>query len=324
MTDTRALRVVVVGAGLMGKWHADAATQIGAHVTAIVDSDLQRAATLAQRYRHTTVHETLRAALDATRPHAVHICTPLPSHVTLASEAIAAGVHVLVEKPMTPSSATTKQLLDQARAQHVLVCPVHQLLFQNGVRRALELVPAIGPLRHIDAVACSAGADGRPEQERQLVAMSIWREILGTGFRDLSWDTVTTVPGELRAFAHTETLTVAAVVSMGGRPTRNSMRLIGERGTIHLDLFHGFAVVEPPPVSRTRKITRPFSLAASTLSHAARNLATRTWRRESAYPGLRDLIRRFYSAATEGTRSPISPEATLDVASAYDAIVARL
>ncbi len=324
--------MAVVGAGLMGKWHADAARRIGVHVAAIVDSDLQRAATLARRYRHPAVHETLRAALDATRPHAVHICTPLPSHVTLASEAIAAGVHVLVEKPMTPSSATTKQLLDQARAQHVVACPVHQLLFQNGVRRALELVPTIGPLRHIDAVACSAGADGRSEQEeRQLVAMSIlphplsiWREILGTGFRDLSWDTVTTVPGELRAFAHTETLTVAAVVSMGGRPTRNSMRLIGERGTIHLDLFHGFAVVEPPPVSRTRKITRPFSLAASTLSHAARNLATRTWRRESAYPGLRDLIRRFYSAATEGTRSPISPEATLDVATAYDAIVARL
>lgn len=323
--------MAVVGAGLMGKWHADAARRIGVHVAAIVDSDLQRAATLARRYRHPAVHETLRAALDATRPHAVHICTPLPSHVTLASEAIAAGVHVLVEKPMTPSSATTKQLLDQAQAQHVVVCPVHQFLFQNGVRRALELVPAIGPLRHIDAVACSAGADGRPEQERQLIAMSIlphplsiWREILGTGFRDLSWDTVTTVPGELRAFAHTETLTVAAVVSMGGRPTRNSMRLIGERGTIHLDFLHGFAVVEPPPVSRTRKITRPFSLAASTLSHAARNLATRSWRRESAYPGLRDLIRRFYSAVTEGTRSPISPEATLDVATAYDAIVARL
>ena len=42
--------MVVVGAGLMGGWHADAAVRSGGRVGAVVDRDLARAQSLAARY----------------------------------------------------------------------------------------------------------------------------------------------------------------------------------------------------------------------------------------------------------------------------------
>ncbi|WP_406831733.1 Gfo/Idh/MocA family oxidoreductase [Pedococcus sp. KACC 23699] len=51
---------------------------------------------------------------------AVYIATPHPLHRDLALEAIAAGKHVLVEKPMAMSAAETQEITDAARAASVL------------------------------------------------------------------------------------------------------------------------------------------------------------------------------------------------------------
>jgi hypothetical protein len=130
-------------------------------------------------------------------------------------------------------------------------------------------------------------------------------------------------PGELRVSATSGAATMSALVSMSGRPTTNSLRVIGARGTAHADLFHGFAVVETGAVSRTRKIVHPFVLAGATLGAAAVNLSRRAFVRESAYPGLRELVAAFHAAVRGGAPSPISPSQTLDIARARDAVLGR-
>ena len=60
-----------------------------------------------------------------------------------------------VEKPFAETAEATSQLLDIAAARGRLVCPVHQFLFQPGVRRALSEIKRFGPLLHADTVACS-------------------------------------------------------------------------------------------------------------------------------------------------------------------------
>ena len=105
---------------------------------------------------------------------------------------------------------------------------------------------------------------------------------------------------------------------MSGRPTTNQLEIIGERGTITVDLFHGFAVTFGGTVSRRTKVTRPFTVAASTAAAAAANLAGRAWRREPAYPGLRELLSRFYAAVRGQGPNPISPAETIAIARACE------
>ena len=65
----------------------------------------------------------------------------------------------------------------------------------------------------------------------------------------------------------------------------------GARGSIQFDFFHGFAVRNEGRVSRVRKILRPFTATAKLFSVASANLVDRAIHGETAYPGLRHLIK---------------------------------
>ncbi len=98
--------------------------------------------------------------------------------------------------------------------------------------------------------------------------------------------------------------------------------MTGTTGTAHVDLFHGFAAFEGGGHSRARKLGRPFARGVGTLAHAGENLVRRGARGETAYPGLRELIRRTYASIGSGAPPPITPDETRAVAAARDAILA--
>lgn len=325
------LDAVIVGAGLMGRWHADAAARTGAKVVAVVDPDPARAGSLAARYSKCMAETRLDAALVNRRGHVVHLCTPSATHESLVSEAVEAGCHVLAEKPLAPTLAITRRLLDAADARGVLLCPVHQFLFQPGVMAAADRLSAIGAVRHFDFITCSAGADGRPETARDQIAVeilphpfSLFARLMPSEFGDASWDVAHAAPGELRLWAWTRGMTASIAVSMSGRPTQNTLRIVAEQASIECDLFHGFATFEQGTPSRGTKVLRPFLGGATRLLTATSNLARRALAGEYAYPGLRELVRRFYLAAADGGTGPISRAETLGVAGACDRAVAAL
>ena len=325
----RPLRAAIVGAGLMGKWHAHAVARCGHLVVAIIDSSVERATTVAQRHAGARAYASLRDVHDAI--DVVHVCAPPASHVALVTEALARGAHVIAEKPLAPSAADTSELLTLAESAGRLLVPVHQFLFQRGVLEAAAWLPSIGHLLHFDAVACTAGAAGRSAEDRDRVALEVLPHALSLMIRLVSpdvagaqWHVRRARAGELRidgVLAHTA---VSALVSTGGRPTTNVLRLIGENGTVHVDLFHGFAVRARGSPTRRGKVAQPFLTGASLIAGAASNLARRAAAREPAYPGLRELVRRFYDAVEQGTPAPISPAETLAVATALDRIAGAI
>ncbi len=65
---------------------------------------------------------------------AVHICTPNSTHFEIASSFIKAGKNVLVEKPLALSSKEAYLLVEQARAQRVVLSTGHSQRFNNGLR----------------------------------------------------------------------------------------------------------------------------------------------------------------------------------------------
>jgi predicted dehydrogenase len=329
-TTPPSLRAAVVGAGLMGRWHAHAIGRVGGRVVAVIDPDLARAGDLA---KHLPGGAAAAGDLErAIRDHGiqvVHVCAPLPAHDAIARQAIDNGVHALVEKPLANDAAGTKRLHAHATDRGVLLCPVHQFLFQDGVLRAAAVLEEIGPIRHIEIVACSAGADGRDDDAREQVALDILphglalaRRFLGVPLADARWEVGQGPPGEIRAAADVGAASVAFVVSMRSRPTENSLTLRCDRGTVRANLFHGYATVERGTPSRIDKVGRPFLSATQGLSAATANLVGRAVRREPAYPGLRELVRRFHLACVKLGPSPISVDESIDVARTRDSIAA--
>src|SRR5439155_10159564 len=189
------------------------------------------------------------------------------------------------------------------------------------VQRVVAALPRIAPVLHLQTIACSAGADGSDQPSRDRVAadilphpLSLFAAILDARFAELQWDARRAAPGELLATAAVGTTTLSIVVSMSGRPTANAMSVIGAHGTAHVDLFHGFAVIEPDAVSRIRLVVHPLSLATASLVAATTNLARRALAGETAYPGLRALVASFHAAVRGEAPTPIAPERTLHIA----------
>jgi 2-alkyl-3-oxoalkanoate reductase len=313
----------VVGAGRMGRFHAKAAARAGGHLVGVVDHDLSRARAIGGGAPTAQSLEQLApAAVDV-----VHVCTPGDAHADAVRAALALGAHVVVEKPVAPDAAGTKALLDEAGRRSAMLVPVHQFLFQPGVQRLLARRERLGSLVRVQFEAASAGADGTGLAPDELVAdvlphpLALFARIADAPLAELDWSVQRPAPGELRALAASGDATLEIAVSTRGRPTRARLELTGTRGSAEADLYHGFATFERGAVSRVTKAARPFVRSAMTLAAAGGNLAARAGRRETAYPGLRELVQRVYAAAVADGPSPIPADETLAVAAARDRLL---
>jgi predicted dehydrogenase len=250
------------------------------------------------------------------------------SHEAVTDAALLSGAHVLVEKPLAGDCATVERLHSRATERGVLLCPVHQFLFQPGVLDACRWLRDLGTVRHFELVACSAGAKQGSSTEGEQVArdilphaLALARRLLGTGWLESGWYIAPGIAGEIRASTSYGPTSLSIMVSMSARPTENSLTIRCDRGTVRANLYHGYAVLERGEVSRLDKVARPFAGAALVLGAATSNLARRAVRAESAYPGLRELIARFYRATTGACESPIGAAESIDVARARDRLI---
>lgn len=318
-------RIVIVGAGLMGRWHADAARHLGATVVAVVDPVAERAHAIAGV---ATVHATLADALQV-ESDVVHVCTPLASHHALACEAIAAGRHVILEKPVSATRGEADALVDAARRAGTLLVPVHQFVFQDGIKRIVARRDSIGPFRHIEFATCSAGADSSPDADRDTIAAEIMphafalaRALLQQPVGHLPWQLQRSMPGEWRATATTaDGCLISGLISLRARPTFATCRVLGERGSAMADLFHGHAVFERGSASRRYKVIRPVAIGLQTVAASLLNLSWRLARREGAYPGLRALLDATYASAAGRGPAPFRPDEITDIAAAREQLL---
>ena len=326
------LRAGILGAGLMGQWHARFIRRAGGVLVAVADRNEDAARRLAARYPGATIYADADAMLRDGKLDVVHICTPLDSHAELSRLFLEAHIHTLIEKPLTPGAAETENLLALAASNNVLLCPVHQFAFQPGVLRAWELQKRLGQLRHIELVFCSAGGLGRsPDALDAIVAdilphpLSLLLRFLPGAALEKNWHCQRPLPGELRAAWNedgtAENVTASVVVSMSARPTRCAFRLLGTEATLHGDLFHGYSYLEPGTVSRQRKIIAPLAYSLGNFAAAGINLIRRSGEGDFAYPGLRTLITQFYAAAQTGGAAPLPPQEILQVARLRDALM---
>ena len=324
----KSFEIAVAGAGITGRWHAAYARRCGARVCAIVDPDESAGRRLAARIAGAAWCTDVADLLQRSKPAVLHVCSPLKTHAGIARLALEAGAHVLIEKPLAESAATTEALLELASRQGLLLVPVHQFVFQDGMSKALAVLPGLGRMLHLEARICSAGGTGFPAAGLDQIAADILPHPLSLVERlmpglsgSADWKVLRPDSGEWRAVAGGGGMSIDLLVSLHGRPTECSFQVTAEQGSIHLDLFHGFARIDRGSVSRAGKITQPFRTASAHLAQASLNLARRLVHREPAYPGLLRLIRLFYEAVRTGSGAPLQPAEILAVAQVRDSLL---
>lgn len=319
-------RAAIVGAGLMGRWHARYVARAGVEVAAIVDPRPEAAAALRRVFRRARTFASLEECLAAGVADVVHVCTA-EGHARLAETALRAGRHVLVEKPAATSKQDAARLVDLAREKDVRLCPVHQLPFQRGVARVTAGLGRLGELLRAEYVVRSAGGEGlSPDARRALVLgilphpLSLFRKVLERGVAVDTWDVIGSGDDELELAGSDGHLRLRIDIGLRARPTRNELLLTGARATARMDLFHGYAYVEGGGTSRAAKATAPLRAGTRLLWAAGTNLVRRALLREPAFPGLRELIRRFYASIAQGTPPPIDPDELVEAAALIERV----
>ncbi len=130
-----AVPVAVVGAGNMGRHHVrNYGALPGADLRAVVDGNGKRAEGLAASHGTAafgSVDELLSRAPDVV---AVSVATPTSTHVEVSAALLAAGKHVLVEKPIAPTAAEGELLTRLARERSLVLAVGHVERFNPAVR----------------------------------------------------------------------------------------------------------------------------------------------------------------------------------------------
>ncbi|HKS55036.1 MAG TPA: Gfo/Idh/MocA family oxidoreductase [Steroidobacteraceae bacterium] len=122
------VRVALIGYGLGGAaFHAPLiATTPRMRLATIVTRDPQRRSQAAREHPQANIVDSVQAVWDGAQDHdVVVVTTSNNSHVSLAMEALAAGLPVVVDKPFTAHAAEARQVIDEAQRQNLMLTVYH-------------------------------------------------------------------------------------------------------------------------------------------------------------------------------------------------------
>jgi len=149
------VRFAVVGVGYWGpNLVRNLIEHKGADVAYVCDRDQAALARIKQRYPWIPTTTTLELVLGEDGVDAVAIATPVSTHGRLAQEALRAGKHVLVEKPLAASAAEARDLIELARRRDLVLMPGHTFLYSPPVNLVRDYVAA-GELGEIFFISTS-------------------------------------------------------------------------------------------------------------------------------------------------------------------------
>src|SRR5436190_22356151 len=118
------VRVGIIGVGAFGESHLIGYRSLPyVELAAVCDTNPARAQELATRYNIPAWYTDYNEMLRATPLDAVSVCLPEDYHRAPTLAAIAAGKHVLVEKPIATMLDDARVMIDAARAANVFLMP---------------------------------------------------------------------------------------------------------------------------------------------------------------------------------------------------------
>jgi len=218
------IRAGVVGTGFIGVVHVDALRRLGVDVAGVVGSSPERARAkgIAPVYDS---YETLLDSVDV-----VHLTTPNHLHFAQAKQALAAGKHVVCEKPLAMTAEESGELLALARASGLVNCTNFNIRFYPLVQEARARVRGgeLGDVWSVhggylqDWLALPTDWNWRLEPEKAGTLRAVgdigshWLDlaqfVLGRRVVEVCADLATAVPVRMRPVGEVETFASAADV----------------------------------------------------------------------------------------------------------------
>ena len=332
-------KVGIIGAGYVSAHHLRALKTIASvEVVGIADLDLVRAKAVAKAFNlpsaYGSVEELLASGVDV-----VHVLTPPAFHAALVIQALQAGVHVLVEKPMAETPEQCEQMMAAASSSGRTLGVVHSGRLDPIVLRGAEIVRGggIGEVLSIDFHRSSdypvwPGGGKLPPQYRKgsypfqdlgVHGLAIAEAFLGEiksaeiDFRSTGLDT-NLLFDEWTATVDCARGPARLYLSWNVRPIRSQVIVHGTRGVMQIDCLLQTCYVTkllPGPKFASPVICAMRNAAAS-LYEVPRNVLRFITGRLPGAPGIHNNIHEFYAALEQGAAVPVTPEEGLRLVSA--------
>jgi scyllo-inositol 2-dehydrogenase (NADP+) len=165
------IRTAVIGYGLAGRvFHCPFVHAVpGLELSAIVVSNPERAAEAKSGYPNARILPKFSDALEDPAIDLIVVGTPNETHFEIAKSALEAGKHVVIDKPITTSSAEARVLIELAKQQGKILAPYHNRRYDTDFLTIHKLVQD-GTLGRITEVAAHF------DRFRPLVRPNTWKE----------------------------------------------------------------------------------------------------------------------------------------------------
>jgi predicted dehydrogenase len=349
------LRIGIVGCGKIADGHAEVIRNLpAAKLVSVCDLEPIIAEQLAVRFGVPHWYSDLATMLEAERLDVLHITTPPAAHLSITRQAVNAGCHVFLEKPLAPCFAQCRAIVEAVRAAGKRLSINY---WPNFEKTSLELhdYVASGQLGEPVHIESFIGYDLAGEYGKALMKdPAHWvhklpgklfqnmmdhllnritpylpeldPEMQVTAFRarpTLRGDATDSLFDELRVSLRAGTVTAFASLSCHARPVANTLRIYGTKNTVELDYNRRTFIVQASQKypSAVGRLLPPFQMGRRYFHQGTANLRAFGRSQFHFFAGMSTLLNRFYQSIVEELPDPISVDEMLRVARLMDEVI---
>jgi predicted dehydrogenase len=179
----------VIGGGLIAQAvHLPLLQRLGENfrVVSLAEPDARVRGKVASRYAIVSSHADHRSLLEAGGIDAVLVCSPNATHAQVVVDALEAGRHVLVEKPLCVTPAEGDWIIDARDRSGLVVQVAYMKRFDPAVEALLDELPPAWAPAHIATATFDPGMRGAFGLEPAPGAMTVGEAFLGALIHDVN------------------------------------------------------------------------------------------------------------------------------------------
>jgi predicted dehydrogenase len=144
-SNTKPMGIAIIGCGYWGMNYVRIFSElVESRVVAVCDQSAERLKEVSRRFPGVYVTTQVDDAASQRGVDAVVVCTEATTHFNVTRRLLLAGRHVLVEKPLTTTTAEADKLIDLAKSNSAILMVGHTFVFNAGVRKVKEYVQQDG------------------------------------------------------------------------------------------------------------------------------------------------------------------------------------